>query len=92
MEQAKFTYSPLSKAFEKQGKTSEDQEKKQIDALNTLKTNKLEVIKDNKSDDNDKSLKYKQFFYELSSERIGEIYNMSKEINFNNLDYYYKNL
>ena len=92
MEQAKFTYSPLSKAFEKQGKTSEDQGKKQIDALNTLKTNKLEVIKDNKSDDNDKSLKYKQFFYELSSERIGEIYNMSKEINFNNLDYYYKNL
>ena len=92
MEQAKFTYSPLSKAFEKQGKTSEDQEKKQIDALNTLKTNKLEVIKDNKSDDNDKSLKYKQFIYELSSERIGEIYNMSKKINFNNLDYYYKNL
>ena len=92
MEQVKFTYSPLSKAFEKQGKTIEDQGKKQIDALNTLKPNKLEVIKDNKSDDNEKSLKYKEIFYELSSERIGETYNMSKEINFNNLDYYYKNL
>ena len=30
-EQAKFTYSPLEKAFEKQRKTIEDQGKKQID-------------------------------------------------------------
>ena len=28
IEQAKFTYSPLRKAFEKQVKTTEDQEKK----------------------------------------------------------------
>ena len=33
IQQAKFTYSPLSKAFEKQIKTIEDQGKKQIDAL-----------------------------------------------------------
>ena len=32
IEQAKFTYSPLGKAFEKQTKTIEDQGKKQIDA------------------------------------------------------------
>ena len=57
-----------------------------------MKPNKLEAIKDNKSDDNEKSLKYKEIFYELSSERIGEIYNMSNEINFINLNYYYKNL
>ena len=37
IEQAKFTYSPLGKAFEKQTKTIEDQEKKQIDALESLK-------------------------------------------------------
>ena len=30
IEQAKFTYSPLGKAFEKQIKTIEDQEEKQI--------------------------------------------------------------
>ena len=32
IEQAKFTYFPLGKKFEKQTKTIEDQEKKQIDA------------------------------------------------------------
>ena len=35
MEQTKFTYSPLGKAFDKQIKTIEDQGKKQVDALNT---------------------------------------------------------
>ena len=33
IEQAKFTYSPLGKAFEKQIKTIKDQRKKQVDAL-----------------------------------------------------------
>ena len=33
IEQARFTYSPLGKAFEKQIKTIEDQGKKQVDAL-----------------------------------------------------------
>ena len=37
IEQAKFTYSPLGKAFEKQIKTIEDQGEKQIDALKDLK-------------------------------------------------------
>ena len=37
IEQAKFTYSSLEKAFEKQTKTIEDQGKKQIDALKYLK-------------------------------------------------------
>ena len=33
MEQARFIFSPLGKAFEKQTKTSEDQEEKQIKAI-----------------------------------------------------------
>ena len=37
IEQAKFTYSSLGKAFEKQIKTIEDQGQKQIDALKDLK-------------------------------------------------------
>ena len=37
IEQAKLTYSPLGKAFEKQIKTIEDQGKKQVDALENLK-------------------------------------------------------
>ena len=48
IEQTKFSYSPLGKAFEKQLKTIEDQGEKQIKALNTLKSNeksneKLEI-------------------------------------------------
>ena len=43
--QAKFTYSPLGKAFEKQAKTIEDQKKKQVDALVALKPKEI------KSDD-----------------------------------------
>ena len=39
IEQAKFTYSPLGKAFEKQIKMIEDQGQKQVQALNTLKSN-----------------------------------------------------
>ena len=38
IEQAKFTYSPLEKVFEKQIKTIEDQGEKQIKALEDLKT------------------------------------------------------
>ena len=44
--QAKFTYSPLGKAFEKQIKTIEDQGKKQVEALNTLKSNNQLTIED----------------------------------------------
>ena len=44
IEQTKFTYSTLGKAFDKQIKTIEDQRKKQVDALNTLKSDsKLEI-------------------------------------------------
>ena len=47
IEQAKFTYSPLGKAFEKQIKTIEDQGQKQVEALNTLKSdNEKLTIKD----------------------------------------------
>ena len=37
IEQARFTHSPLGKAFEKQIKTIEDHGKKQVDALENLK-------------------------------------------------------
>ena len=39
IEQARFTYSPLGKVFENQIKTIEDQGQKQVQALNTLKSN-----------------------------------------------------
>ena len=48
IQQAKFTYSPLGKALEKQRKTVEDQEEKQVVALESLKNSdkKLTPIKD----------------------------------------------
>ena len=46
IEQARFTYSPLGKAFEKQIKTIEDQGRKQVEALNTLKSNNQLTIED----------------------------------------------
>ena len=54
---------------------------------NQLKT--IETI-EGKSGDNEKHLKYKDVFNELSNKRIGEVYNISKEINFNNLTYHFK--
>ena len=38
IEQAKFTYSPLGKSFEKQIKTIKDQSKKQVDALKAIES------------------------------------------------------
>ena len=48
IEQAKFTYSPLRKAFEKQTKTTEDQGEKQSNALKSLESSdkQLPTIKD----------------------------------------------
>ena len=40
IEQAKFAYSPLGKAFEKHTKTIEDQEEKQTEALEVLNREK----------------------------------------------------
>ena len=38
IEQVRLTYSPLGKTFEKQIETIQNQGKKQVDALNTLKS------------------------------------------------------
>ena len=46
IEQAKFSYSPFRKAFERQIKTIEDQGQKQIKALNTLKSSENLTIED----------------------------------------------
>ena len=45
-EQAKFTYSPLGKAFEKQIKKIKDHGQNQVEALNTLKSNNKLIIED----------------------------------------------
>ena len=51
IEHAKFTYSPLRKAFEKQAKTIKEQGRKEIDAI-TNQNEKLAVLT-NKNDPKD---------------------------------------
>ena len=77
IQQAKFTYSPLGKAFEKQTKTIEDQEKKQIDALESFKSLKPKEVKPIEYDNN--------FFSGLA-----KIQGSIEPIDFNDLTYYLK--
>ena len=64
IEQTKFTYSPLGKAFEKQIKTIEDQGKKQIDALKVLEPKAV------KSGSNNKSKITKEIYDEILEEKM----------------------
>ena len=65
-------------------------EKKQVDLKKkTLKPKELEAIED-KSDDNEKQINDKEIFNEFSNERMGEVYNIIKKSNFNNLTDHFK--
>ena len=55
IEQAKLTYSPLEKAFEKQIKTIENQGEKQVDALESLKPKEESKSIDDKSNNQPKA-------------------------------------
>ena len=81
IEQAKFTYSPLGKAFEKQIKTIEDQGKKQIDALTDLKPKEIKPRET-------KPNKYGDYFID----RLAKIRESYKTIDFNNLANNFKDL
>ena len=78
IEQARFTYSPLGKAFEKQIKAIEDQGKKQVDAL-----------KDLKPKEQTKAITYddEESYNKLFEEKLDEIQELSKEIDYKNLNY-----
>ena len=83
IEQAKFTYSPLGKAFDKQIKTIEDQGKKQVDALEKLKPEKTKPIEDKPNNQSRAAI----IFNELISKRKGlmkELYDCS---DYNNLKF-----
>ena len=84
IEQAKFTYSPLGKAFEKQTKTIEDQGPKKIDALENLKDQNKTLVND---DDEDKLLlsKEREIFTNIYNKRLDKIEELTKKIDGNNL-------
>ena len=85
--QTKFTYSPLGKAFDKQIKTIEDYGKNQVGAIENLKL--IDRLKELKYDD--ESLKQEtlrqETYNKLLDERIDEIQKLSKEIDYKNLNY-----
>ena len=84
IEQARFTYSTLGKAFEKQIKTIEDKGQKQIDALESLKPK--EQTKAITYDD--ESLEQKEEGYnKLFDKKLDEIQELSREIDCKNLNY-----
>ena len=90
IEQAKFTYSPLRKAFEKQIKTIEDQGEKEIKAIedqgqvktikNMIIMTKILHLSQNK----------KEIFKELVDERLEKITDLDKKVNSDDLIYRYK--
>ena len=88
IEQAKFTYSPLEKVFEKQIKTIEDQGEKQIKALEDLKPKGETKAIEDKSDD--KLSEEKETYNRLLGQRFNEIQKLSKENDFKNLIYHFK--
>ena len=90
IQQAKFTYSPLGKEFDKQIKTIEDQGQKQVDALKNLKAKKQTKAITYKSDDDDNTPISKEIYDEILEERMDEILKMSREINYSNLVYDFK--
>ena len=83
IQQAKFNYSPLGKAIEKQIKTIEDQGKKQVKAI---QDNKQLVIKD---DYKDKLLlsREREIFKDIYNKRLDKIEELNNKIDYNNLKY-----
>ena len=83
IEQAKFTYSPLGKAFDKQIKTIKDQGDKQVKALKFLEPKSIENEFSKQSINQD-------IYNKIFEERIDEILEISKKINYANLVYDFK--
>ena len=73
IEQAKFTYSPLGKAFEKQTKTIEDQGKKQIKAIQDKSLEKIKIM----------IIIIKKNYYFQNNEKTLEIFTMTGSNTYN---------
>ena len=80
IEQAKFTYSPLGKAFEKKIKTIEDQGEKQIKAIQNIDFNKSIKKAKFDSDDDLSILRQKEIYNELTEQKKTEIENLDKSV------------
>ena len=90
IEQAKFTYSPLGKAFEKQIKTIKDQGEKQIKAIQDKIL--IKSIEKFTYDINDSPtvLKEKEINNKLTEESFEKINNLDKMVDIDELVFKYK--
>ena len=86
IEQAKFTCSPLRKAFEKQIKAIEDKGLKQIDALKSLKPK--EETKPTEDKPNNQS-RVAIIFNEPINKRKDLMKNLHDEVDYKNLNFKY---
>ena len=86
IEQARFTYSPLGKAFGKQIKTIEDQGKKQVDALENLKPKEETKPIEDKSNNQSKAT---IIFNELINKRKELMNKLYDSVDYNNLKFEY---
>ena len=87
IEQAKFSYSPLGKAFEKQTKSIEDQGEKQI---KVIQDNKEQSVNINNDDDyTDKLLlsKEREICEDIYIKKLDKIEELNKKIDYNDLKY-----
>ena len=86
MEQTKFTYSPLEKAFEKQVKAIEDQGKKQVDVLKDLKEKEqTKLIEDKSSNQSNATI----IFNDLINKRKKIMSELHDSFDYNNLKFEY---
>ena len=85
IQQAKFTYSPLEKALEKQTKIIEDQGKEQAKAIQDNK----QIVNFNDDDYKDKLLlsREREIFKGIYNKRLDKIEELNNKIDYNDLEY-----
>ena len=84
IEQAKFTYSPLGKAFEKQIKTIEDQGEKQIKAIQDIRK---QLISGNYYKNRLLISKEREIFKDIHNTRLDKIKELDNKIDYDDLKY-----
>ena len=84
IEQAKFTYSPLGKAFEKQTKTIEDKGEKQIKAI---QDNRKQLISDDDYKNKLLISKEREIFKDIYNKRLDKLEELNNKFNYDNLRY-----
>ena len=84
IEQAKFTYSPLGKAFEKQTKTIDNKGEKQIKAI---QDNRKQLTSDDDYKNKLLISKEREIFKDIYHKRLDKLEELNNKIDYDNLKY-----